>query len=684
MQLKELKIKNIRSYTDEIIEFPEGTTLLSGNIGVGKSTILLAIEFALFGVTKEMPGAALLRNGAEKGSVELQFSVGDKEITIKRGLKRGSSVAQETGSITINNATKEASATELKQSILSVLQYPQELLTKSRSLVYRYTVYTPQEEMKSILTGSKDARLDTLRRVFGIDKYKIIKENVEVFISKIRARTRDFAIMVADVEKLQEEKKQVETKIQQLQEAIVLLVPEEEKVKQELEQHKKQKESIEAEIKHIQEQKKKVEVYEAQIIHTLAETKRNKERAEVIEAQITRLQEELTMIKTTTVDEAAYKEKEGLIAKEEQAMQELLKKLHELRATQGHAKKIIEDIEKLDVCPVCKQQVNKEHLTQVRSEEQQKIDGSEQERIQIERKEQERQEKIKKLKEELEILRKQKEQQNILLIKKETLAEKQKELTQVQEHITQNKREIGRLNTEKAAISITIDTTEKEEKYNNIIKTIEKIQEQEKSIAIKRATQEKENEYVQQKKFEVEKSIKEKEKIKEKIIYLKGLQEWLEKQFVNVVLTIEKKVMLKVHSDFNELFQKWFGMLVDSERIKVKIDEEFTPVIEQNGHMIDYSYLSGGEKSAAALAYRLALNQVINTVVSTIRTRDVLILDEPTDGFSSEQLDRLRHVLEELDAKQVIIVSHESKIESFVENVIKLEKNEHQSSIVYT
>jgi exonuclease SbcC len=59
-----------------------------------------------------------------------------------------------------------------------------------------------------------------------------------------------------------------------------------------------------------------------------------------------------------------------------------------------------------------------------------------------------------------------------------------------------------------------------------------------------------------------------------------------------------------------------------------------------------------------------------------------LILDEPTDGFSSEQLDRLRNVLNELDTEQIIIVSHESKIESFVDRIIRLEKNEHVTKIV--
>jgi len=57
------------------------------------------------------------------------------------------------------------------------------------------------------------------------------------------------------------------------------------------------------------------------------------------------------------------------------------------------------------------------------------------------------------------------------------------------------------------------------------------------------------------------------------------------------------------------------------------------------------------------------------------------MLDEPTDGFSSEQLDRVRDVLDQLNMQQVIIVSHESKIESFVDNVIRVGKEEHVSKI---
>ena len=144
---------------------------------------------------------------------------------------------------------------------------------------------------------------------------------------------------------------------------------------------------------------------------------------------------------------------------------------------------------------------------------------------------------------------------------------------------------------------------------------------------------------------------------------------------------MERNVLSRIYTEFNELFVKWFNMLVEDELMNARLDEEFTPIIEQNGYEINVENMSGGEKTACALAYRLALNKVINDVMSRIKTNDVIILDEPTDGFSSEQLDKMRDVLDELDVKQTIVVSHEAKIETYVDHVIKIKKDEHISSI---
>ena len=179
----------------------------------------------------------------------------------------------------------------------------------------------------------------------------------------------------------------------------------------------------------------------------------------------------------------------------------------------------------------------------------------------------------------------------------------------------------------------------------------------------------------------LEKEINEKQKAKEKLAYISQLGNWIDELFVSLMSAMERHVMANIHSQFNELFKNWFDILLEDEAINVRVDEEFTPVIEQDGYETYIENLSGGEKTSVALSYRLALNKVINDIVADIKTKDIIMLDEPTDGFSTEQLDKVRDILNELNMKQVIIVSHESKIESFVENVIRVEKQDGASVV---
>ncbi|MBU1988315.1 MAG: SMC family ATPase, partial [Nanoarchaeota archaeon] len=197
---------------------------------------------------------------------------------------------------------------------------------------------------------------------------------------------------------------------------------------------------------------------------------------------------------------------------------------------------------------------------------------------------------------------------------------------------------------------------------------------------IKVAELKKEIEFFSRQLEELSKKIKQAEDISKKLDYLNELENWLSKKFAVVISYIEKNVMTKLQSKFSKLFAEWFSMLV-SDSFNIGIRDDFTPVIEQQDYEIDYAYLSGGERTAIALAYRLALNQVINSMMSKINTKDIVILDEPTDGFSDQQLDKMRDVLQELNVRQLIIVSHEQKIESFVENVIRFKKEKGISGI---
>jgi exonuclease SbcC len=212
------------------------------------------------------------------------------------------------------------------------------------------------------------------------------------------------------------------------------------------------------------------------------------------------------------------------------------------------------------------------------------------------------------------------------------------------------------------------------------LKQLNDVLKQEKMAEIKVAELKREIEVFSRQINEMKERIKKTEEVKLQAHYLSDLEEWLLKKFIPIIVVVEKNVFTKLKIEFSKLFSEWFGMLV-SDFFNVRLSEDFTPIIEQQDYELDYAYLSGGERTAIARAYRLALNQVINSFLSKIKTKDLVILDEPTDGFSDQQLDKMRGVLEELNVSQLIIVSHEQKIESFVENVIRFKKENGKSMI---
>ena len=88
MIINYIYLKNIRSYKESKIFFPKGSTVLSGDIGSGKSSVLIALEFALFGFqSKRLSGSHLLRKGENEGIVEISLIIDGKDFIIKRILK---------------------------------------------------------------------------------------------------------------------------------------------------------------------------------------------------------------------------------------------------------------------------------------------------------------------------------------------------------------------------------------------------------------------------------------------------------------------------------------------------------------------------------------------------------------------------------------------------------------------
>ncbi len=106
--------------------------------------------------------------------------------------------------------------------------------------------------------------------------------------------------------------------------------------------------------------------------------------------------------------------------------------------------------------------------------------------------------------------------------------------------------------------------------------------------------------------------------------------------------------------------------------MSARVDETFAPWVDIGGQATPAEALSGGERTALALAYRLALGRTVRDAGRL--TLETLILDEPTEGFSQEQTLRMGDLLEGLGLPQVILVSHERQLEGIADRVVRVRK----------
>ncbi len=678
MRIKSICLKNIRSYEQGEVNLPEGSVLLSGDIGSGKTTVLLALEFALFGLQRGvLSGAGLLRNGKDNGTVRVCLEIGGKEIEIERTLKRSrDSVAQDSGFLTVDNEKKELSATELKNSILQFLNYPPEFLTKT-DVLYRYTVYTPQESMREILAEKSDIRVDTLRRVFGIDKYKALINNVGIFSARLRESIKNKEGQILGLESKRNSLADAEKNIAEFSSQLSEVKKEHEIALQNLRNEKEKLVLMEKEISELNKLRTEIARKKSEFETTTEQLLESIERTKILGSQIAEMKESLKGVTAETIEsvESALIQQQHEINRLQDMYTKLEKKISELKAKKNEKEEHARKIMSLSICSVCGQQVTQAHKHDFVLKNEAESATIEAELRRYTAMCDETSIKLEESKKNLKAIQNKEKEIGLLKINLNRLEEKELEnkgttenKARFQSRHENLKKEISELENKIALMS------EIEANYRKAKNALESVQDQERRIAIKKAKTEKDIENFESLAKNLKDEIANMERTKGNLMYLSRMKNWLQDKFIPVINTIEQEVMAKVHFDFSQLFRKWFAMLVFG--LSVRLDESFTPIIEGNGYEIDYGFLSGGERTAAALAYRLALNQVINSLISRIRTKDIIILDEPTDGFSSEQLDKMRDVLRELKAKQIILVSHEAEIESFVDSIIRFSKDE--------
>lgn len=673
MKLKKITLNNIRSYEYQEIEFPEGSVLLSGDIGAGKTSILLGIEFALFGLQPGQRGTSLLRNGKDRGGVVMEFEIDGKTIIIERTLKRGKTVSQDYCSLSVDGEKQESSVLELKNKVLELLNYPKEF-SKKQNILYKFTAYTPQEEMKQIILQDSETRVNTLRHIFGIDKYKKILENTSILASKLREEKRMKEGITLNLE---QDKVNIISKENELETKQYNLVSVEKELFLKTEIRKKVSDEKDEIYKKIEEKNKiqqEIEKTQIRILNKKESISENIKTIDQLKLQI----KELGDIK---IDDSRLNELgEGILSgkKEREKISEnnldIISQITTINIKNDENKKLNQQISNLEVCPTCLQDVDAVYRANVLNKLHTDTSINNRKLEELEDEKKQTHEKLRQINLEIDLKEKQLTDLRILNAKYQGIHEKQERLTGIENSNLLLEKDMEILAQQIDSLRSSVSELnkfqgifeKKQEEFDESIK-------QERFVEINVAELKKEIQVFSRQIEELRERVKITEGIKKQLDYITEIEDWLSKKFSPVISFIEKNVMIKLKAEFSQLFNQWFSMLV-SDSFEVRLDDDFTPIIEHQDYELDYTYLSGGERTAIALAYRLSLNQVINSILSKIKTRDFVILDEPTDGFSDQQLDKMRDVLYQLNVNQLIIVSHEQKIEGFVENVLRFKK----------
>ncbi len=802
MILDSITIDGIRSYRHERIEFPGGTSLFEGDMGSGKSTILMSIEFALFGLGSQN-AESLLAKRSESGYVMLEFSVGGEKYGIRRTLRRrNSAVSQDPKEswITIGGEKEPLSPSELKQRVLQILKFNEPADPKAESRIFRYAVFTPQEAMKEVLANPKK-RPETIRRAFGIEEYSTAASNASELVREIGHRREILQERFKDIPGLESENREAAEAISGLESSI-------RETQLEKQGHELAVKDAAKELEGLREDRvemTRIEGRKASAEERIGSAERRaadlRAETEALEAEvrgksssleglnavekpdttktIRELEEEIARFRKTedglirlnaekdgleaeiSAAEApggtAYGDRAGLereldrLNAERSASAKFLdawerkrgeaqEKQTRGRTRKGDLEEEIREFEQLgNACPTCKQEITEAHHHDLVGTKRGQIRGLEAEITEAAESLGEAGSRLEEIRSEMEsrdsrIAHVQESIRRIgeLESKKAKLGgvvarisgleaesaggkygdDPLARLTETRdglveyEHAKERmdmvadaiRRAEGRIEENKRAEEEQARlASENRDELKALLSQLdgfggldERMAEKE---ALLEASREEATDAERRLARQTERKSQEEKRVaannerivasrrwKERFDEITECGEWLERFFIPTTKSIEKQVLLNILQNFNETYRRWYSILVDDPNKESRIDEDFAPTVEQDGFEQQVEYMSGGEKTSVALAYRLTLNSLIRKETDSMKS-NLLILDEPTDGFSKGQLERMREVLEDLESEQIVLVSHEKELETYVDHVFRVTKQDGVSRV---
>jgi len=690
MKIEIVQLENIRSHVKSTVPFTRGFNCLVGGLGCGKSSVLYAVDFALFGEPLGRSFEYLLREGADSGKVTIQFTQNGKTYKLTRGLKKhGKGIGQDFDELKLFE--DETLIASMKTDAISE-QF--KAITGLDKDLYREIVWVRQEHLKELLDAAPRERQRRLDELFGLADYEAawssIAEYQRDYEGERRAYEKDPDVV--GMEKLSAEYNQVTEEFALLEVELQSAIGKLAGAKRTLDDADSQLKKLEEKRLFIEELRRKEAQFQANIANTEDTSASLNQQIEGKKTIVENLRQRQNSIDAQVSSFKSKLEEVGIPAN--QPMEVLRQRVAafddqisslkaEQEATMRNAQTDQKRTASLSLesrCPLCLQPLNEEYKNGLMQ------------RIQEENKE--RQKTLEQLRSEIEELQRIKSVASEAFSNLQTLTARAEDL----------KTRVGE--EEKNLSAQSTEFTEKQKLEAELRMQLETIRFEIGRFDmadLEAARARREQAFRQYYLFESDLRTKENRKkdllkrlddVRERIDRAQQKLERMQKiaktvEVLGAIRDAYRSIQPKLRSEFVKVLRNFVQQVLDSlvgeaPLLNVLIDDTYTPYIKsESGVEREVSNLSGGERTLLAFAYRLGLGQLIMQS-RTGHGLSMLLLDEPTESLGSEDgsIDRLAEAISRFKAiEQIIAVTHSEAFAEKADHVINLEKEAGTSKV---
>jgi exonuclease SbcC len=691
LKLESMQLENIRSHVKTAVHFGDGFNCLVGGLGQGKSTVLYAFDFVLFGDPLGRSYDYLLREGAEEGKVTAVFVQDGRNYKLQRALyRRGDGISQDIDQLKlyrdgrlVAGTKNEAVAEELKA------------LTGLDKNLFREIVWVRQEHLKELLDITPRQRQKKLDQLFGLSNYEVAWSNLHQFE---RDYDTEKTVLERDADVIRVDK--LESDYTKAVEEFSSLTSQLHDAREKLAQAESVLKEATANLEGLEELRKTTEALQRREIQIQTNIinidRRGRElagQAETSKRRLNELKEQLEKMETKEKSHRATLQETGLEADktveelrayladlEEQLRaiggeQEATKR--EMKASQNRISSLITESK----CPTCLQDLTGDYKKSL-------LESLQKEKAEREKKLAELENNHTKLKglhstvnlafSNLQQLIPRIEDINLQIAEKtEALSKLAAEVEAAQKQKKELQKQLDEIREEIAKFDVTeLESARKLQKnaftdHLNAMHEMEGLEQRKADLGLR-------VDELKERLDNAQKKIERKEKIER-------LLEILER-----IRGAYRSIQPKLRSEFVKYLQLTVQQVLDSlvgdvgPTLNLRIDETYSPfVCSEEGYEREVTNLSGGERTLLAFAYRIGLGQLIMHS-RTGHGLYMLLLDEPTESLGREDgsVDRLAEAVRRLKAiEQIIAVTHNEAFAEKAEHVIRIEKEAGESQV---